>query len=139
MSATDLRLLVYVSSAVHGFDTEELDHLLVRSRAWNAAHGVTGMLLYHDGNFVQALEGAPDSIDATFERVAADPRHHGIIRMVDEPLSVRRFAAWDMGFHRPSDGAPPEGWSDFLRRADEPRRRGDIALSILESFRRNVH
>ena len=138
MSETQLQLLVYVSSAVHRFDTEELDELLAKSRAWNADHDVTGMLLYHDGNFVQALEGAPEAVEATFERVASDSRHRGLIRMISERADARRFAAWDMGFHRPAHDTPPAGWSDFLKRRDASDAGGHIALSILESFRRNT-
>lgn len=138
MTEEKLHLIVYVSSAVYRFDTAELDRLLSRARAWNADHGVTGMLLYHDGNFLQALEGPPDEVEETFARVRSDARHHGLIRLVNESTANRRFAGWDMGFHRPDKDAPPEGWSDFLSRRDEAETGGDIAISMLESFRRNL-
>ena len=138
MTGEQLRLVVYVSTAVHKFDTAELDKLLSRSRAWNADHGITGMLLHYDGNFMQALEGPPDAVEEVLARVRSDIRHYGIILMVNETITIRRFAGWYMGFRRPKDDALPEGWSDFLQRYDEGETDGDIAVSMLESFRRNL-
>ena len=138
MTEENLHLIVYVSTAVHKFDTAELDRLLSRSRAWNADHGITGMLLYYDGNFMQALEGPPDAVEEVFTRVRSDDRHYGLILMVNETIAQRRFADWNMGFRRPEKDALPEGWSDFLSRYDEAETDGDIAMSMLESFRRNL-
>jgi hypothetical protein len=49
--------LVYASSAARPFTTLELQAFLEQARQKNARFGVTGMLLYKDGNFMQALEG----------------------------------------------------------------------------------
>lgn len=135
---SDLRILVYVSHATHAFDTAALDALLARAREVNAAFDVTGMLLYHDGNFMQALEGPPEAVRHTYERVKKDRRHDSLIRMVDEPTDGRRFEAWSMGFRRPAADELPEGWSDFLYRSPDQRARGDTALTILESFRNTL-
>jgi Sensors of blue-light using FAD. len=45
--------LVYVSSATRPFSREDLRVLLETCRKNNAELGVTGMLLYKDGNFMQ--------------------------------------------------------------------------------------
>lgn len=45
--------LVYLSSAVELFREEELKDLLATSRLNNEKLHVTGMLLYHEGNFIQ--------------------------------------------------------------------------------------
>jgi hypothetical protein len=49
--------LVYVSSATKPFSPDELSELLAQARVDNAALGITGMLLYSNGNFMQVLEG----------------------------------------------------------------------------------
>ena len=67
--------LVYVSTATEPFSSEELTRLLETSRKNNTADGVTGMLLYHDGNFFQVLEGDRDAVIGVFRRVERDPRH----------------------------------------------------------------
>jgi hypothetical protein len=135
---TDLRLIVYVSCSAQTWGTQELDNLLALSRVNNASVGVTGMLLYHEGNFMQALEGPPDAVEHVYERVKHDPRHYGLIKMVDEAAEARRFEMWSMGFHRPEANHTPDGWSDFLSTADEADPQGDVALKILGSFRKNL-
>ncbi len=54
--------LVYVSSATLLFPGEDLRALLATSRKNNAELGVTGMLLYKDGNFIQILEGDEEAV-----------------------------------------------------------------------------
>jgi hypothetical protein len=76
-----LKKLCYVSSSCQDLSSEELLGILTAARVNNARIGVTGMLLYHDGNFMQVLEGPPDVLDALYQRVCADPRHHGVIKL----------------------------------------------------------
>ena len=45
--------LVYVSSALREFSKSELVELLEKSRKKNTRLGLTGMLLYKEGNFIQ--------------------------------------------------------------------------------------
>lgn len=47
--------LIYTSSAVELFREDELVELLKTSRDNNRRRGITGMLLYNDGNFLQVL------------------------------------------------------------------------------------
>ncbi len=49
--------LVYVSSATKLFSEAELVELLRQARARNSHSGITGMLLYSNGNFIQVIEG----------------------------------------------------------------------------------
>ncbi|HSM42684.1 MAG TPA: BLUF domain-containing protein, partial [Afifellaceae bacterium] len=59
--------LVYVSAAHHLMGDDELTEILETSRARNAAAGITGMLLYKDGSFMQLLEGAKTNVLGTYE------------------------------------------------------------------------
>jgi len=54
--------LVYVSSAVTFFSSAELVTLLEKSRANNTRLGISGLLLYKDGNTMQLLEGERDIV-----------------------------------------------------------------------------
>jgi D-alanine-D-alanine ligase-like ATP-grasp enzyme len=108
--------LVYVSSAVTLFSSAELVALLDQSRANNARLGISGMLLYKDGNTMQLLEGERDAVLALYERIAVDPRHRGVLRLLEGPTETRLFADWSMAFHdlnAPDAGAIP-GYSEFL-------------------------
>ena len=107
--------LVYVSSATELFTVAQLDTLLERSRANNTKLGITGMLLYRDGNFMQLLEGDEAAVDVLFRRIAVDPRHHGCQVLLKSQAEQRMFAQWSMAFRRvEAPGDLPEGFSDFL-------------------------
>jgi hypothetical protein len=95
---TDLRRLVYVSAAKMLFSDDDLTALLADARRRNQARNVTGMLIYHGGNFMQAVEGAPDAIDALMSSIRRDPRHFKVITIVDMKDSKRDFADWAMAF-----------------------------------------
>ena len=49
--------LVYASAGVSNWSPEEVQDMLIGFREKNASLDVTGMLLYKDGSFLQALEG----------------------------------------------------------------------------------
>ena len=72
--AAALRRVLYVAAARNPFSREELAALLAKSRANNERDGVTGMLLYRDGLFIQALEGPPGAMRALLARIRADSR-----------------------------------------------------------------
>jgi len=135
--------LVYVSAAVAPFSEAELLALLERSRTNNARCAVTGLLLYHEGNFMQALEGPEPAVRTLHARIVTDPRHYGCITLIQGPIDARSFAGWSMGFRQlnvaHADSAP--GYSDFLNYRNplrapplEPGR----AWQLLASFRRDL-
>ena len=107
---------VYVSSATHLFTEEELNALLETSRRNNAKVGVTGMLLYKDGNFMQFLEGPKEKVRALLEKIKTDLRHKGMIVLLQEERPDREFVDWSMGFKKLGRDQLPEipGYSDFL-------------------------
>ena len=107
--------LVYVSSATKPFSVDELRTLLERTRANNTRRSVSGMLLYKDGNFMQALEGEEATVKAVYATIAQDPRHTGAIMLLSGPIEARAFAEWSMGFRDlRADTAGVEGYSAFL-------------------------
>jgi hypothetical protein len=97
-SAAQLRRLIYISSATREFGQAELDQILARSRANNSAHGLTGMLLFHDGCFFQVLEGDAAAIERTFATISRDMRHGGVIVLESRAVAERGFPHWSMGY-----------------------------------------
>jgi Sensors of blue-light using FAD len=93
-----LKQLVYVSAARPDLPAGEHFKILQTARARNASNGVTGILLAIDNGFLQVLEGSQDSVDETFSRILADPRHFSIRKLHDAPCDRRSFDAWNMGF-----------------------------------------
>lgn len=90
--------IVYSSRATGEVTDDELSALLMTSRANNARDGLTGMLLYRSGRFIQLLEGEDDAVQARMTRIAGDPRHDQVMTLIKEPISERHFPDWTMGY-----------------------------------------
>src|SRR5437870_652135 len=103
MNNSQLFLLVYASSAVKLCSRPDLLRLLEKAHRNNTRDGITGLLLYKDGNFMQALEGPEETVLRTFARISRDPRHHGVMTLLDGPLTERQFPSWSMGFRNLED------------------------------------
>lgn len=102
-TAAELGFLIYVSIATHPFTQDELIELLQVSRKNNTAVGLTGILLYKEGKFMQLLEGTKEAIDRTFIRVQHDPRHRDVITLLSGEQEERAFADFSMGFQNLDD------------------------------------
>ncbi|MGB5835377.1 MAG: BLUF domain-containing protein [Thiohalocapsa sp.] len=93
----------YVSSTGNPISAEQLLTLLMQCRKNNDDQGVTGMLLYGNGTFLQAIEGEEQIIDDLVEKIWADPRHENIKLLSRRSISRREYADWTMAFERISD------------------------------------
>ncbi len=78
----------------------DADALLLASRANNSRVGVTGVLLYRDGNFFQYIEGAEPGLSQIWGRITASPLHKDIYRLFYMPVQQRFFSEFHMGFSR---------------------------------------
>jgi hypothetical protein len=90
--------LVYVSSAVREFSEKELSDMLIQARLRNAASAITGVLIYAGGNFMQVLEGPRMEVKQTLVRIRRDPRHTGLMVLLEIEIADRYFPQWSMGF-----------------------------------------
>lgn len=108
--------LVYASAATVAFNEKDLEELLAKARKNNQLLGVTGILLYHDGSFIQALEGERQTVLDLYEKIMADPRHASGMLLYRGEVQERCFADWSMGFQRLRAGEVRSipGLSDFL-------------------------
>ena len=108
--------LTYLSTATEPFDTTELSDLLDSVREKNHARGLTGMLLYVGGHFIQTLEGPEDVVTATFDRIEHDPKHRDVFVALRENIESRSFPDWSMGFEKlsPEEAGALPGFTDYL-------------------------
>lgn len=90
--------LVYSSVAVAPFDQAALQLLLHRARAHNQIVGITGLLLYRDRHFVQALQGAESEVETLYERIIHDLRHRTVTTLLKEYINEPAFPYWAMGY-----------------------------------------
>lgn len=145
-----LRSLLYVSSASRAMPAHELATLVAEARAWNAANGITGVLLYRMGNFIQYLEGPGDRIDLLHRRIRRDARHHGVVPILDHRIAARAFAGQPLKFEdldaagaadcgRLETGTGIAGMPGAHPPAPPPSNGGCLATRILDRFREHHH
>ncbi len=132
--------LIYTSEAKNNFSPSELQNLLLTVRRNNDRDAITGMLLYEDGTFLQVLEGENEVIESTYQRIAADKRHHKIMLIARFEIDHRSFHDWEMGFFDASGGKLLQlpGYSNFLSKKTvelENMEDGDKAREVLLNFR----
>lgn len=94
------RQLCYLSSAANGLSDTSLTDILDTARAANGPAGVSGILAYGDGLFFQVLEGAPEAVEAAYQRIASDGRHRNLRVIQDATVEARDFTGCPMGFRR---------------------------------------
>lgn len=129
--------LIYTSAATVQFSQKQLKELLHKARQNNESLGVSGMLVYNEGSFLQILEGEEESLTALYEKIEKDERHDNVKLLLRKEIEERSFGEWKMGFFDASRSAEKlEGFSDFFR-ADIPFDEDDAdrAKSVLMQFR----
>jgi hypothetical protein len=88
----------YRSQATYFPSEAQLQDILDWSRAYNAQHHITGLLLYSDGRFAQVIEGEEKEIHSLFDKIAQDSRHQHLFIISEGPAPYRWFADWYMAF-----------------------------------------
>jgi hypothetical protein len=101
------------------------------------------MLLYKDGNFMQAVEGPDDALETIYAKIRRDPRHRGILELTRQQIEQREFPCWSMGFRNllDADLQSIPGFSSFMNepltspvfQADPTR-----AQKLLKTFREKM-
>ena len=98
---------IYTSKESTAFRPSDLKTLLVKARHRNSSKGVTGVLHYRGGVFLQALEGPEAEVRKIFSRIEKDPRHNGIEILISATTvgQARKFGDWSMAFADESGSA----------------------------------
>lgn len=135
--------LIYVSSAVHVMNTDELLEILKVSRRNNGTNNINGLLLYKGGNFMQVLEGSEAAVTSLYETIKMDVRHKDIILISTEKIQTRQYSTWEMGFQNLDEPAIQHeaGFSQFLQdefTAEKYRQDPSLANIMLLTFRDNI-
>lgn len=109
--------IVYISRAAEKLGTDDLDEILSSARENNAKLDITGMLLFHDGSFIQVLEGEEAAVEKLYDHICKDPRHNDHNVVLRTEVNERAFEQWSMGYKRTdSINDVPEGFHHFLQR-----------------------
>jgi len=89
--------LLYVSRAISADSSIEIQSIMDTAREHNSANGITGILCYGSGIYLQALEGGRRQVNELFNHIVKDPRHEEVVLLHYEEITERRFGSWTMG------------------------------------------
>lgn len=135
--------IVYVSSSSFGYMSKlELEEILRKSVESNKINGITGMLLYFAGTFMQVIEGSENNVKKLFSEIETDPRHKGVIVLLSDEIERRTFSRFSMdckeltehNFHVGSE------YKDFLHDGFASNyfvEHPSIAFELIKTFREN--
>lgn len=88
--------LLYASRAVDP-TPETIEAILHECRTRNPNNGITGVLCYGGGIFLQVIEGGRMVISQLYSHIQRDSRHKDVVLLQYEEITERRFAGWTMG------------------------------------------
>ena len=88
--------LLYCSRSVDT-SAEAIESILAQARQHNPVSGITGILCYGGGIFLQAIEGGRMQVSELFGTIQGDPRHKDVALLHYEEIFERRFGGWSMG------------------------------------------
>jgi hypothetical protein len=97
--------IVYMSTASWSMSEVELGELLRQARQGNEQRGITGALVYGNGQFMQIMEGEQAALETLYAHLGQDRRHKSLFKLADRAIPARRFAEWSMGFQVVSSAA----------------------------------
>lgn len=89
--------LLYVSRALDPNDNIATQSILDSARAHNMSNGITGILCYGGGIYLQAIEGGRQPVNELYGHIVRDPRHKDVVLLDYQEITERRFGGWTMG------------------------------------------
>jgi len=130
---------VYRSSVRPGLTDAEIPSILDASRRHNRTLGLSGMLLFGRGRFLQVLEGPGPAVERTYRRILSDARHRDVVLVYDGANEPRRFTEWALGYAAIEPYAHLASVAHFMRLDESAELAGldaDAAFRMLLDFRR---
>jgi hypothetical protein len=98
----NLLRLIYTSRATVPFDAAALESLLVQARRKNYDNGITGVLSFSHGHFLQVLEGPESEVLRLYARILNDSRHRACVIIAIQLIQTRLCPNWTMSHARPN-------------------------------------
>jgi len=126
--------LLYASRAIDS-SPDAIEAILIQSRQHNPESGITGILCYGGGIFLQAIEGGRMAVSELYGHIQKDPRHKDVVLLHYEEIAERRFGGWTMGQVNMSK----INASILLKYAEKPELNpysvsGSVSLALLEEL-----
>jgi len=127
--------LLYASRLADTESSTATESILAQSRNHNPASGITGILCYGGGIFLQALEGGRQQVSALYGHIQKDVRHKDVELLHYEEIMERRFGGWTMG----QVNVAKLNTSILLKYSEKPEFNpysvsGNVSLALLEEL-----
>lgn len=88
--------LIYLSKAARQLSMKEALSIVDTAATKNEEAGITGLLCFGGGYFMQVLEGGHAEVNHTFRRIVGDRRHHEVCLVDFSLVRTRTFGDWSM-------------------------------------------
>lgn len=106
--------LLYISESRRGLSAADIQRIADQAKASNKKNDVTGILLFHNGYFVQFLEGEKFNVSYTYKKIRQDERHTGVKIILEGTTDQRLFGNWSMKYNDLSNVKDPDVQSKIL-------------------------
>ncbi len=73
-----------------------LENIKETAKIKNRELQITGALFFHDGQFLQIIEGKEDRLRNLMALIEKDDRHCELDYLIDTPVEKRGFSEWNM-------------------------------------------
>jgi hypothetical protein len=90
--------ICYISKAVDELDETGVKNIFSTTLRNNSKDNITGILVFHEGNFLQVLEGKKKKLVKLFAKIFEDNRHHRILTVIDHFNKRRIFETYATQF-----------------------------------------
>ncbi|OIQ84093.1 blue light- and temperature-regulated antirepressor YcgF [mine drainage metagenome] len=90
--------LIYSSLPVVDVTESLLLEILDSAQPKNSDVGITGLLAFHNGRFIQLLEGSEEAVNRLYQVIRSDPRHTDLKLELNIKTAQRSVPSWNMGF-----------------------------------------
>ncbi|MCB0264814.1 MAG: BLUF domain-containing protein [Calditrichia bacterium] len=89
--------LLYTSKISGKIGMADLTQIKDAAANHNPPLGISGMLCFGEGYFLQVLEGDAVIVNKHYQRISADPRHTDLVLLDYSHITKRNFHNWHMG------------------------------------------
>ncbi len=95
-----MKAIMYMSQSVDPVPKiwlpANLENILARARSNNRKHGISGVLSFKKGHYLQIVEGPNDEVDQLYANIQHDPRHKSVSVICTIQTKQRYLQDWDM-------------------------------------------
>ncbi|MGE3611611.1 MAG: BLUF domain-containing protein [Bacteriovoracaceae bacterium] len=135
--------LFYVSNVSKDFNPhEDIKKILSVAHKTNSEQGISGILLFHGGIFLQLLEGDKEKVEKLYLKIEQDRRHSNVIKLIATEGNQRLFPDWTMAFHEVK-GTDIKlvnqimSWTHKINKAESID--NQLILSLISNFKQYLH